>query len=245
MILPQQDNNIETICKDCVFSEYNGILQTGCTANRLETFKEESVIEAHDGEKMFYVIKGICNSYRPPVWNSGVADIDKMKDELRASFSIILDVDKYSRDELLEMKRLIADIFYYENVDVTLAHKGTYANKDIISQIVRRWLGQKKIRIVQYNDSLTKFEIDNELLKKVRGNFFSMSPLKDTTVSLMRSIDHAVQSYKRFIVSTKSDSVFVMSSTLRFYKMTEDKTYKDFESALLDGAELAKLHLKF
>jgi len=241
---PQGKQSLETICKDCVFAVYDGDNQSGCKAKRLESFAADKVTEATDNEKEFYVIKGVCPSYRPPSW--GEANLEKIREELRPSFTLILDVDEYTRPQLLELQTSLRSIFYYESVDVILAHRGTYDNKDIVSQMVHEWMGKKKFRVIQYHDDLTKPEIDAELLRYVKGKFFSMSPVTPWTEDLMRAIEYDFSvNYGVFIVASKSDSVMVMSSALKFYQMSDGKTYQDFEDSLLDGAKTANLYKKF
>ena len=244
MILQQQDNSVETLCKDCVFAIYEGEQQTGCHAGRLSSYKEESIKEATDGDKEFYVIKGICPSYRPPKW--GEADLGKMRDELKLSFSLILDVQDYKREELQELEYCLTRAFYYEDVDVVVAHKPSYPHKDLVIQMIHQWLGKKKFQVVQYHEDLEKPEVDAELLTKVRGRFFCMSRLSHDIEDFLRSVNHSFNTNNEmFIAAEQSEMVAIMSSALRFYRMSDNKTYEDFKAELLQGAEKAKLYKKY
>jgi hypothetical protein len=56
---------IHTSCAKCVFAQYEGKTQTGCTLNRLKGFGD-AVVEAYDEEGEFFVVNGRrCVAYRP------------------------------------------------------------------------------------------------------------------------------------------------------------------------------------
>ncbi len=63
-----------TSCKDCVFAIFDGDIKTqiGCSMGRIDIYRAqnpESVIEAYDEEKEFYVINNrICNLCRNSKW---------------------------------------------------------------------------------------------------------------------------------------------------------------------------------
>lgn len=94
MKLDQQDNLLQTSCKDCILAEYNGITQIGCQANRISKFN--NVIEAYDEEKEFYVIDKFCNYYRH---NSAHTNIDKIKLESQISIDLYLDCNTLTNDD--------------------------------------------------------------------------------------------------------------------------------------------------
>lgn len=62
---------IHTSCKNCVFAKYDGITQTDCYLEYIQTFKDNnvSVVEAYDEEKEFYIINNKkCIGYRDKDW---------------------------------------------------------------------------------------------------------------------------------------------------------------------------------
>lgn len=240
----QGRESIETLCKDCVFSIYDGDDQSGCEAGRLNSYRPESIKEATDGSKNFYVVKGVCPSYRPPEW--GKADLERMRKELRLSFSLVLDVQEYTREQLRDLKNVLEEAYYYEDVEVVLAHKMSYKHKDVLIEMIYQWVGKKKFKLVQYNEDLTRPEIDAELLKHVKGGFFSMSPLDKSVENFMRRMNHDFNTNcETFIAAEHSGMTMVMSSALRFYRMKEGGTYEDFRAELVQGAIKAKLYKKY
>lgn len=64
-------SQVHTACKKCVFSEYDGITQTGCALNYIDKYKQknEEILEVYDEEKEFYVINNKkCIGYRENKW---------------------------------------------------------------------------------------------------------------------------------------------------------------------------------
>lgn len=60
-----------TSCKDCIFAEYKGETQTGCSRGILEKYRNLgiNIVEAYDYDKEFYVIEDrLCPSYRTQEW---------------------------------------------------------------------------------------------------------------------------------------------------------------------------------
>jgi hypothetical protein len=84
IIKPEEEENkiLVTSCKDCVFADYDGNTQTGCTQGKLDLFKKQKVdvVEAEDLTKEFFVVKATCFDYRPPEW--GDAYEGKMEERL-------------------------------------------------------------------------------------------------------------------------------------------------------------------
>lgn len=56
----------ETSCKDCCFATYDGKTQMGCQFDRIEKFRNQGieVVEVHDDEAEFYLIKSACLLHR-------------------------------------------------------------------------------------------------------------------------------------------------------------------------------------
>jgi hypothetical protein len=62
---------IHTCCKDCVFSQYEGITQLDCSLGKIDKFErlDIPIIEAYDDEKEFYIIENRkCQFYRNKQW---------------------------------------------------------------------------------------------------------------------------------------------------------------------------------
>lgn len=112
-----------TNCKECIFAIYNGDEQTGCEDSRIEKYGSD-VVAAYDNEKKFFVIDRVCTLYRNSTWNSGLKDIKKAKEEVSATFDILIDCTKISEDMASYIKNLISKnnnlntikLFYYGEI---------------------------------------------------------------------------------------------------------------------------------
>jgi hypothetical protein len=71
MLEDKKLNVIHTPCKECVFAEYQGNTQIGCTAGMLDKFKNAGydIVEVYDNDKEFFVINNKkCLFMRPQNW---------------------------------------------------------------------------------------------------------------------------------------------------------------------------------
>lgn len=58
---------MKTLCRDCVFSVKEGDLQTGCSFDRLNRYKDMGRAEVKEGDS-FYTISTFCNFCRDDEW---------------------------------------------------------------------------------------------------------------------------------------------------------------------------------
>lgn len=124
-----QDPQIKTNCKTCICAKYENNTQTGCISNRIQKFGD-SVIEAYDDDKEFYVIKRFCNYFRSPKWNDGILDIEKIKSESSISFDIIINCNDLDTDEDVEETiHLLNNLNYYpQKLNINIAHHSSCNN---------------------------------------------------------------------------------------------------------------------
>ncbi len=72
-------NEINTSCKDCVFSTWEDDTQIGCELGKIELYRERgtAIIEGFDDEdKEFFVVKAWCSTYRDGLWKIAHSDKD-------------------------------------------------------------------------------------------------------------------------------------------------------------------------
>lgn len=101
-------NLIKSICRHCVFANWNGKRQMGCTFNRVYKFARRGVevIRAYDENEMeFFIINGrICNRYRDLMWynNNHSKNLKKIvKEEGYINYSLFLTFKESNIDDLL------------------------------------------------------------------------------------------------------------------------------------------------
>ena len=109
----KEAEGLHTSCKECMFAIYEGDTQVGCSADRLPILrKNNTVIEAYDKDREFYVADCFCNYFRPPKWNDGKPDVEKASDENRPRFSIAIYCDNISAASLKKTVDSISNIDY-------------------------------------------------------------------------------------------------------------------------------------
>ena len=128
----QQQETIQTSCKDCAFAIYKDNTQVSCAANRIKLFGS-NVIEAFDNEKEFYVINRFCNYYRKSTWNNGEIDFKKLKKETDIPFDLFIDAKNISSSELIQLlfdtkydqDKINISLFHHidESIDMSEIHK--------------------------------------------------------------------------------------------------------------------------
>jgi len=106
---------IHTVCKNCVFSIFDGNTQTGCFTKYLDRYREnnEQVLEVFDDNKEFYIINHKkCLGYRENAWfdqfnmlNSTMQEkFDKIKSENHLQYLLIIDLQQYSIEDIDDLE---------------------------------------------------------------------------------------------------------------------------------------------
>lgn len=214
----QQQGSLETICKDCAFSEYEGQTQTGCSANRLEGF-EGSIVEATDGKLNFFVIKDLCTSYRSSDWAKKYGnDKDKMLKELEPTFMVLFDIQDSSLEDLDKLGDHLESVLDQEKVKVVLGHKNSYEHKKKVLEIIHKYITNKNFILCQYHDDLTELERETELLRfGASANFFCYNANIEDLCGLIKEVKDAAQRFELPIISEFGNARIFMSSVIQLY----------------------------
>tara|TARA_Y100000361_G_scaffold44103_1_gene38106 strand:- start:98 stop:910 length:813 start_codon:yes stop_codon:yes gene_type:complete len=104
-------NEINTSCKDCVFSTWEDDSQIGCELGKIALYREKgtTIIEAFDDEdREFFVVKAWCSTYRDDLWKIAYSD-KNLHEQLdqetypKVSYAIIMDnLDKEGFQKTLD-----------------------------------------------------------------------------------------------------------------------------------------------
>lgn len=101
-----QSKTKDTVCKTCIFAEWDDITQTGCILGKIEDFRKHNVpiMECYDDEKQFYVIPSrSCPYFRDDTWvhkDLPLSDkMGKMEKEIQIRFQAIVVADKRDSTE--------------------------------------------------------------------------------------------------------------------------------------------------
>lgn len=131
---------IHTSCKNCVFSIYENITQTGCHLDHINKYKLKNIqiLEAYDDDKEFYVIANKkCPSYREDTW---------FKDK------------NLTIQEKIEQVKLSNTINYLVVINLKTMSLDQYT--DILNQISILTFKPNKIIIVRYTDDNQQFPFE-------------------------------------------------------------------------------------
>ena len=162
-----QDRSKQTSCKDCTFALYNNITQYGCMANRLEKFKD-SILEAYDQEKEFYVINRKCNLFRTNKWNNGIADVELANTESSISFDLLIDCDDANNDYIEKIKKEITNLNYpNKRVKIVLYHSRSSSSEiRLMMSEIYRFFPMVTISVYFYKE-----EFLHDLIMKSKNRF--------------------------------------------------------------------------
>ena len=118
-----QENLIKTSCKNCAFAVYEKDTQVDCAFGRIEKFKD-SVTEAFDNEKEFFIVDRLCTYFRDKKWGYNTNDKTRVEEESAASFAIIFNCNEIEdRYFNLIQSFLENEEYYTKKYNVVLAHE--------------------------------------------------------------------------------------------------------------------------
>lgn len=229
---PLQDRKIQTNCKACVFSVYDGNTQTGCLHNRIEKF-QPNVIEAYDNDKEFYVINGMCNLYRNSRWNSGDPNIDKAFEESSLTFDCFIDCSDISENDAQRIIDFVASLNYYKNrINWYLFHLYE-TSQEVKNNVMKVFVGLHKIS-PKISVCVNKGVYLNEFSVKSNSTYHVVL---DHNSKLDVDVFSKVNNYinidiKKFIISKINDSEFISNIAYRmgFIKDQNIDYYKNLEN---------------
>lgn len=104
-----------TPCKDCAFSEYKDDIQTGCSAGRIEKFKElNQVLETRTSDgKTYDVVSRFCNYFRTSKWHEFNPEncLEIVRAESAITFGIAVNCENHDNEKIRKT------ISSFENID--------------------------------------------------------------------------------------------------------------------------------
>ena len=119
----KHQDQIKTNCRDCTFSIYEGQTQTGCEANRIDTFRDQGyLVEAYDEEKEFYLIERLCNLST----HDENANLEDSRNKVSLSFDLFMQCSDIKLD--MDLQKTV-DQFAYDKLNILLMHDYEEASK--------------------------------------------------------------------------------------------------------------------
>lgn len=156
-------SQIHTACRDCVFAQYKENTQVGCKLDKINDYKnaEIPIVEAHDGNKEFYVINGrVCLSFRNeevlkdyPV--NSWEEIVKLQTKVPYQIICFIEED----DKLIDLKNFIKSIKRQE----VQPNRVTFINKQYSNYInkTKPALDPKTILEVIQDNNFHQYQLRN------------------------------------------------------------------------------------
>lgn len=242
----QPDNNnhiVRTNCKNCCFAIYKNNTQISCKNDRINKYRNISldlVTEAYDEDKNFYVINKFCNLYRDKIlWNNGIADIDKAKEEAKLTFDILLNCDDLNINYYNWIQDFAKHIDQYghDKVFVHIYHSGSinkndkklvlslsklFKNKSISiyfdKQIIEHeiiYKSRKSYHVIITNNNLVDMEILFKINNLVNDDLHKLLVIKNKNNYIYSNLSYKIHYTKR------QDSVELIKNDIQEYSKPE------------------------
>jgi hypothetical protein len=198
----QSVDRLETPCKFCTFAQFEGRGQTGCLANRLES---QDHFEAYDEELEFYVIEGLCTTYRPKTWNGGVPDVSKADAEANFKATIIIDYDSSDFQKDWYFSR--ADQYVKENTIILIVAENLLPQTekmDILKKANELRSSKWEVNVVFINEVSDSIEFTKELIRNIKTPVFIRVAHEDND-----GIQFILEGFRTLFKTRKDKKVYI------------------------------------
>src|SRR5205809_409786 len=103
---------VETLCRDCVFAEYEDNVQVECKLHQLErlVYAGAEIEEVKDDEKEFYVVHNIfCRYWRNRPWldKHKLLELAELREIAREEMKIHYEAIVYANESLDDIKTTV------------------------------------------------------------------------------------------------------------------------------------------
>jgi len=182
-----QGQTVKTNCRNCVFAEYDGITQVGCSAGRIEKFKSmDLVTEARDEDKEFFLVNRLCNFFRTEDWESEGDKLQQVRADCRPSFAVMIyDLKPTENNTVLQtldslLKSSALDM-YKVRIVVSMYHSDVEDTTQVISRINQ--LNEKDVhaKLVVNHPGLEREGVDFAAFKHVAECNYAIKLNNDST----------------------------------------------------------------
>lgn len=232
---------IRTSCKECAFAVYENDTQVGCIHNRIDKFRNISnslVTEAHDDEKEFYVVNKFCNFYRDKtLWNNGVCDTKKVKEEAKLTFDILINCDEIDEEYYSWIFDFIQSIKNYgeTKTSVHLYHGSglQITSKKLVVSLKEQCLDCDLH--IYFNKNL----LEHNILSKSRKSYnVNISKYNRVDLNILERINSLVNEEMRKLIVIKNKDNYIYSNLS--YKIHSNNKKEDVESTKNEIIEYSK-----
>lgn len=210
-----EEFTVKTSCQKCIFAIYEGKLQTGCFADRLEKYKKfDLATEAYNEDGEFYVIDRSCNMASEEFPSETSTLEDALEDQFMkfsTSFDLFIDFEDFDVDDTNANVESILNFIanYKGRISIKLMHKDhsvCMKLHDICNKLVNDY--DVDCRVVNsFNKQRTIFE----LVIKSNSIFHCVFNAKDLyNTGSLQIIDDAIHcDMKNFLTANVGNLSFV------------------------------------
>lgn len=226
----------QTSCKDCIFAIYDDKTQIGCEDDRINKFKD-SVIEAYDDDKEFYVIDRICNLHRKKTWNNGQKSITKAKNESALTFDLLIDCENINSNYEKNIVEELCDISYPNNkINIFLfhSHKVSKEQKKLVMSLHSK-LNKSKISV--YFDKIDYIYSILTQSKNTFHMFVNEHNIENLANFLIVSNNLITNDLEKFILCSQDNKMLISNIAFKFLY---PNLYNDFENEIKNLKENAR-----
>lgn len=236
---------IHTSCKKCVFAEYSGNSQVGCSVDYLEKYRRvnATILEVYDEEKEFYVINDKkCLCYRENSWfkqygmeSAPLQDkIDKVKEHNHLHYLLVINLYDFSDENLKTALKEISNLSVKPQkiIFIRYVKNRSFEFKTLNSMLKEsnlncQWRIQSMI-----DDSLTYDQILHNIVNMNKNYRFVLS-IKQPSDGIEHIISYADKTvYEELgslhVVSNRDASIILFSApSYRYSLLIENKNILD------------------
>lgn len=232
---------VHTSCKNCVFADYSGNSQTGCSIDYLEKYRNinATILEAYDEEKEFYVINGKkCLCYRENSWfkqydmeASPLQDkINKVKEQNHLHYLLVINLYNFSDENLQTAVQEISQLSVKPQKIIFIRYmKNRSFEFNVLNSMLKesgldcRWRIQSMI-----DDSLTHEQILHNIVN-INKNYRFIVSVKEPASNIEDIVNYADKTvYEELgslhVLSNKDQTITLFSApSYRFSLLVEHK----------------------
>jgi hypothetical protein len=224
------DEIVTTSCCECVFAEYVGGTQTGCSMGRLEKYRKNgtTVLEAHNDEKEFFVVERFCSAFRDSEWKDVLFyysdDLsekpeDRVRREIKIRCGVFIGFDDTC--DINDLEKTLASIWeqVLQPLYITVANSSKISNL-LIMDVLRSHFedGDETVYTcshVDVNELSTKEQteipeiwraIDSAFKTTAKNGYYAATRAGNTfSKDYLSSINHYINEEMRQVILIKSE----------------------------------------
>jgi hypothetical protein len=230
---------LETSCQNCIFAEYNGRTQTDCALGMLLAHK--NVIESYNENGEFFVINGLCLTYRDNRWDYHNRTLQEQKKQLEKELQLNYTLFVYFGDNhtLQQLEQTLSKIpeIAPKQIIIINNHKDKTLNRQLCAMCEHTNLPWIVDSIVEADIDMYKcFDIS---YKKAKGVWCALIQCGDSIDNAkLQQINETILPHEQFIAVKNISELFIMKIAHNTFGGNYSKTSTEkLEEYILENPE--------